>query len=247
MTSDPQEVPFPATDAGNWQMQHVEKLLSALDGVNSVKIVADEKGGIQEIHVLSGSEIGAKQIVRNVESALLAELGLQVDHRKISVARMREDDLEELRDSQNGPESPTITRGGRLVLDTVQIERRAGRTASCRVELTNEERTFVGEASGSDHSQTRSEIAAEAVLDALREATDDLGPLVLEGVETVKAVGNELVLAVVRARSGRRPIPLSGASVVVDSHEEAAVLAVLQATNRWIADSLRSPERTDDD
>lgn len=244
MTSEPREVPFPATDSGNWRLQHVENLLSALDGVNSVKIVADERGGIQEIHVLSGSDIGAKQIVRNVESALLAELGLQVDHRKISVARVKGEDLQELRDTREPSPPPTAER---LVLQGVHIERKAGRTASCRVELTSEGRTFVGEASGSDHSRTRSEMAAEAVLDAIREATEDSGPLVLESVTTVQATGNDLVLAIVRARSGRSPIPLSGTSIVVDSPEEAAVLAVLQATNRWIADSIRPPVEDEDE
>jgi hypothetical protein len=245
MSSESHEVPFPATDAGNWRLQHVEQLLSALDGVNSVKIVTDDQGTIQEIHVLSGSDIGAKQIVRNVESALLAELGLQVDHRKISVARMREGDLDDIRDSH---EELGVSNGRRLILESVQIERRAGRTASCRVDLSNGERTFRGESEGSDSTRTRCELAAEAVLDALRSATeDDAPPIVLEGVETFDTLGRTVALAVVRARSGRSPVPLSGSSIVVDSPEEAAVLAVLQATNRWIAESLRLPEGDESD
>lgn len=239
MSPEPHEVPFPATDSGNWRLQHVEKLLSALDGVNSVKIVTDEHGSIQEIHILSGSEIGAKQIVRNVESALLAELGLQVDHRKISVARMRGGDLEDLRESEQA-EVSSAGPGRRLILNSVQIERRAGRAARCKVELSIGDRQFLGEAEGSDSTRTRSEIAAEAALDAIRDATEDgMSPLGLQGVTTVNAVGRDIVLAVVQVRSGRSPIPLSGCSVVVDSPEEAAVLAVLQATNRWIGDSLR--------
>lgn len=244
MSSESHEVPFPATDSGNWQLQHAESLLSALDGVNSVKIVTDDKGSIQEIHVLSGSDIGAKQIVRNVESALLAELGLQVDHRKISVARMRGNDLEDLRESEQAAVSPA---GRRLILDSVQIERRAGRVARCQVDLSMGDRRFLGEAEGSDSTRTRSEIAAEAVLDALRDATEEgTSPLGLQGVKTVNALGREIVLAVVQVRSGRNPIPLSGCSVVVDSPEEAAVLAVLQATNRWIGDSLRLSDGQDE-
>lgn len=239
MSPEPHEVPFPATDSGNWRLQHVEKLLAALDGVNSVKIVTDEHGSIQEIHILSGSEIGAKQIVRNVESALLAELGLQVDHRKISVARMGSGDLKDLRKSDQTAVS-SAGAGRRLILNSVQIERRAGRAARCQVELTIGDRRFVGEAEGSDSTRTRSEMAAEAVLEALRDATEEgMSPLVLQGVTTVNALGRDIVLAVVQVRSGRSPIPLSGCSVVVDSPEEAAVLAVLQATNRWIGDSLR--------
>src|SRR5213079_2381920 len=40
-----------------------------------------------EIHVLTTSDQQAKQVVRNIESALLAQLGLKIDHRKISIAQ----------------------------------------------------------------------------------------------------------------------------------------------------------------
>ncbi|MCL7992032.1 MAG: hypothetical protein M8840_12970, partial [marine benthic group bacterium] len=72
-----------------WGLKRIEKLLVELEGVGSLKIVPDGHGGIDEIHVLSSSSLGPKQIVRNIESALLAEFGLQVDHRKISIARVR--------------------------------------------------------------------------------------------------------------------------------------------------------------
>ena len=72
-----------------WGLKRIEKLLVALEGVGSLKIVPDGHGGIDEIHVLSSSALGPKQIVRNIESALLAEFGLQIDHRKISIARVK--------------------------------------------------------------------------------------------------------------------------------------------------------------
>ena len=76
-----------------WGMKRIEKLLVELDGVGSIKIVADGHGGIDEIHVLSNSPLGPKRVVRNIESALLAEFGLQIDHRKISVARTRQPEI----------------------------------------------------------------------------------------------------------------------------------------------------------
>ena len=52
----------------------------------SVRIEASPSGDVDAIHVLTSVEIGPKQTVRNIESALLAHLGMRVDHRKISVA-----------------------------------------------------------------------------------------------------------------------------------------------------------------
>jgi hypothetical protein len=54
--------------------------------VVSVRIEASPLGDVDAIHVLTSVEIGPKQTVRNIESALLAHLGMRVDHRKISVA-----------------------------------------------------------------------------------------------------------------------------------------------------------------
>src|SRR3989441_2779139 len=38
-------------------------------------------------HVLTQSDLDAKRVVRNIESALMAQLGMRIDHRKISVAQ----------------------------------------------------------------------------------------------------------------------------------------------------------------
>ncbi len=63
-----------------------EELLGTLPGVVSVRIEASPGGEVDAIHVLTSVEVGPKQTVRNIESALLAHLGMRVDHRKISVA-----------------------------------------------------------------------------------------------------------------------------------------------------------------
>ena len=44
-------------------------------------------GEVSEVHILAQAGLQAKQLVRNIESALLAQLGLKVDHRKISIAQ----------------------------------------------------------------------------------------------------------------------------------------------------------------
>ena len=63
-----------------------EELLGTLPGVVSVRIEASPSGDVDAIHVLTSVEVGPKQTVRNIESALLAHLGMRVDHRKVSVA-----------------------------------------------------------------------------------------------------------------------------------------------------------------
>ena len=67
-------------------IQRAEELLGTLPGVLSARIIADPSGSVEEIHILTTSDLTPKQTVRNVESALIAHLGMRVSHKKISVA-----------------------------------------------------------------------------------------------------------------------------------------------------------------
>ncbi|MFI5235969.1 MAG: hypothetical protein ACHQXA_09680, partial [Gemmatimonadales bacterium] len=73
-----------------WGVRRAENLLSSLAGVLSARVVTTPLGEVSEVHILAQAGVAPKQVVRNVESALLAQLGLKVDHRKISVAQTAE-------------------------------------------------------------------------------------------------------------------------------------------------------------
>jgi len=55
--------------------------------------VAGPEGTLREIHVLAKPDLHPKQVVRNVESALSAGLGIHIDRRIVSVAQERPDAL----------------------------------------------------------------------------------------------------------------------------------------------------------
>ncbi|MFO7588579.1 MAG: hypothetical protein R6X22_10945 [Gemmatimonadota bacterium] len=228
-----------------WGLRRIEKLLVELDGVGSLKIVPDGHGGIDEIHVLSSADLSPKQIVRNIESALLAQFGLQVDHRKISVARLRGPDLSHAAVLEQTAEAtmvapapitapaPVLER--RLVLKGLHIDRKAGQQVTCRVEIEDGDAVHSGEAVGPDFEKGRLEVAAAALLEALQECCEDGVHLSLQGISRLDSFGRSFVVAIVGAAEGRRGVTLAGISYVEDSPEEAAVLACLHATNRWLS------------
>ncbi|MBT8479743.1 MAG: hypothetical protein KJO06_12550 [Gemmatimonadetes bacterium] len=221
-----------------WGLRRIEKLLLGLDGVGSLKIVPDGHGGIEEIHVLSSSSLGPKQIVRNIESALLAQFGLQIDHRKISIARVRAPEIASTTDatpetSAVAATAPAASSDRRLVLGKVHIERAAGQKVTCRVDLAHEDSVFTGEAEGPDFEKARMEVAATAALEAAQQASGDSVLLSLQGIDSVGAFGQNFVLAAVNGSVRRDSESLAGVVRVRDSVEEAAVLACLQAINRW--------------
>lgn len=216
-----------------WGLLRVERLLKSIEGVDSLKIVADHQGAIDEIHVLSSSGLGAKQIVRNIESALLAQFGLQIDHRKISIAQIREQDLPAI--AAEEPE-PAKAHPRRIILRGLHVDRRAGERVLCRIRLGDEDNTYEGQAQGPDYARARLEVAAQAVLNALSKATQGASTFAIEGISQIDLFGRRLVVAMVHASAGRTTLSLPGIAEVNDSVEEAVVLACLSATNRWMAE-----------
>ncbi len=145
-------------------LQQAEKLLGDLTGVVSARIVAGPEGQIEEVHVLTDSRVSPKQTVRNVESALLAQLGIEVDHRKVSVAQTQGND--------NGNAASVIGVGQatgvrRYLFEGYEFERKMPQHIVCRVRLRLDDREFVGKAEGTDIERGRLNAAAQAVLDAL--------------------------------------------------------------------------------
>ncbi|MDX1396183.1 MAG: hypothetical protein R3195_17515 [Gemmatimonadota bacterium] len=219
-----------------WGLLRVEQLLRSVEGVDSLKIVPDNNGAIDEIHVLSGSGLGAKQIVRNIESALLAQFGLQIDHRKISIAQVREQDLPRAAAEPETDPEPEPVKPRRIIMRGFHVDRRAGERVLCRVQLGEADETYEGQAQGPDYAKARLEVAAQAVLNALGKATKGASTFAIEGVSQIDLFGRRLVVALVHASAGRATLSLPGIAEVSDSVEEAVVLACLSATNRWMAE-----------
>lgn len=277
----------------------VERLLASLEGVYSAHVVAGPGGSLREIHILATPDLHPKQVVRNVESALSAGLGIEIDRRIVSVAQVRPDAVPEpssavphvnggpvaadepepdrtrtaphesgraptdaaaarhagheappapefvpepapqpsdgLHDaSHDASHGPGPARETRTILLGFDVRRDARHQATCRVTLRSGKESFVGAGQGPDTDRGRAESAARAVFAALDsiEAGHRLG---LEAVDVVDAHGRRYVLVAARTLDDRRPIPLTGAAIIDRSPEEAAIMASLQATNRWRA------------
>lgn len=222
-------LPAPGESPASWSLRRAEQLLSSLTGVLSARIVADRNGEIEEIHVLVTQEIVAKQAVRNVESALMAQLGIKVDHRKISVAQTAE--VRPLEVLEQSAVAETANRRT-LVFAAMQVESPRPGRVQMRVTLRHGEATWEGMEEGVDEARSRVQLAARATVRAMEQELVDAG-VVLEGVRVVDAFDRKICLAAVHGVGGRNSRLLVGTCEVKESAEQAAVLAVLDATNRW--------------
>lgn len=216
-------------------LQRAEELIASLTDVVSVRITATESGSVDAIHVLVTGETPAKAMVRNIESALMAQLGLRVDHRKISVAATsRRTTTGEQPVVVVEPVRPTSSRP--VYFEDVEVRGSRARGVTCKVTLRIGAEHFAGEAEETVQSdRSRVDVAARAALTALSLAGPLGGIFSLEGVKVITAFERDFVFAAVMARSGREQVMLTGSCEIRDSAETAAVLAVLDATNRWMA------------
>ncbi len=244
--------------------EQAEELIRTLPGVVSVRVVDNGEGSIQEVHILTTSEIPAKQTVRNVESALFAHLGLRIDHRRVSVAAASETPAAPASQrpptSTPSPVAPSANSGAgrssgdadtegmgvytpqpglegprrRIYFEDVEVRGSRARGVSCRVSLVKDGTSFVGEARGVDGDRARLELAARAACLAIGDADAKDRQFGLEGVRLFDAFDRRFIFVGVTVRYGRNVRLLAGTCEVSDSAETAAVLAVLDATNRWL-------------
>ena len=84
-----------------------------------------------------------------------------------------------------------------------------------------------------ESERMRLELAARATLTAIAQSGETRA-LALEGCKVLEAFEREFVFVGMRARFGRDSVLLTGTAESKESRETAAVLAVLDATNRWI-------------
>lgn len=238
-------------------IKRAEELLQTLPGVIAARIIASETGAVDEIHVLTSAEVTPKQTVRNIESALIAHLGMRVDHRKISVATTLENrkpaesepavvaspagvTLPAAGSPSVTPAAPPVTQGltgtGPRVLffEDVEVRRSRSKGITCRVTLRKGDQSYTGEAEGMENERSRLELAARAALKAIAEVETSARVLDVGGARVVEAFEREFVFVAVTAQMVRETVLLTGTCEVKESPETACVLAVLDATNRWL-------------
>jgi hypothetical protein len=153
--------------------------------VISARIVASSNGAVDEIHLLTTTDVTPKQTVRNVESALMAHLGMRVSHKKISVATS-DDPTRSTRAMQTPVYTPAVTmpavaaptpshvgrpvpalggiNGRRIYFEDVEVRRSRSKGVACRVTLKKGDETYIGESEGMENERIRIELAARAAL-----------------------------------------------------------------------------------
>ena len=194
-----------------------QELICRLEGVQAAQVVFAENGMPCEIHVLAGPEKSSKSLVRDIQSALTAQFGVQVDHRIISVAQLSEG---------------LAPRGDfRLAHTGLEIKSAGGRV-SASVTLARGCDTYTGHGESANTPFARRRCVSEAALAAVNRAAGETC-FELASVDAVTLAGQGIVVAQVYSlRDGQR---LLGSAFLHEDPATAAVHSVLSAVNRRLS------------
>ena len=194
-----------------------QELICRLEGVQAAQVVFAENGMPCVIHVLAGPEKSSKSLVRDIQSALTAQFGVQVDHRIISVAQLSEG---------------LAPRGDfRLAHTGLEIKSAGGRV-SASVTLARGCDTYTGHGESANTPFARRRCVSEAALAAVNRAAGETC-FELASVDAVTLAGQGIVVTQVYSlRDGQR---LLGSAFLNEDPDNAAVHSVLSAVNRRLS------------
>lgn len=201
----------------------LEATLRRIPGVNAVRVVL-EAGTLTEIHVLARPGRGPKQLVRDVQSVVLAHFGIDVDYRKISVVQLAE--ITSVQPDEEPPAPAPAARRIELAGVTWEV---TGARGEARVRLDVNGREVTGVARGAASNALT--LGAKAVLDAAAGLFEDAW-IELDGADVVEVNGEKLVVVAARMITRKDEHVLSGTAVVRYDLVHSSARACLAALDR---------------
>ncbi len=196
----------------------LERLINQVRGVYAVRLVADQSGHIDEVHVVGTPGRTPKSIVRDIESILYVRGGVRVDHRKISLVQVAE----------------PISRPPASRLQIVDVRHESDEehaTVTVMLRLRDQQVQGVGTTRPGQPADMPV-LAAYATLHGLESLFGMHGRMHLERLQRQPLGSLEVYLAHLSRDEDGVPEALLGISVLRDDELVAVVRAVLDAVNR---------------
>ena len=192
----------------------LEDVISKVSGVVSVKVV-EENGEPREIHVIASSDKNPKQIVRDIETMVLASLGFKLDRKIISVAQI--DPQSSLPKKKYEIFDVSLKEYGNMVRVSVRV-----------LSLNGEEKT--GEYEGPNTSVNLPKVAGMAVVKSL-----DLNPAIsVDDVQKLTMAGKEFVVCHLTFSEKSNETRILGTAPLENDFLKSVCYATLDALSKYM-------------
>jgi hypothetical protein len=198
--------------------EEIKTLICKLSDIRHCSVVCSSSNEVEEIHVLAGVNRNIKQLVRDIQSAINAKFGINIDYKVISIAQVNENDFKEIRLQLHG-------------ISVKNIER----SIEAIVTLAYEDKVYEGKIVRVKSKNNKFKAIAEATLLALENYLKIGQTFYIEDARSTSISSGELCICVIGYVFDGREELLSGCSLINADENEAVVKAVLSAVNRKIS------------
>lgn len=195
--------------------EEIKGLICKLSEIKSCNVVCGKNNKIEEIHVLAYLNRNIKHLVRDIQSAINASFGINIDYKVISIAQINEYDFKDVR----------------LQIKGVSV-RNIENVFEASVTLNYGHKLYEGKATIVKSKFNKLKAISEATLLALENFIDKGKLFYLEDIRTVAITNGELCTCVIGYTYKDKEELLSGCCLVNAEEDKAVVKAVLSAVNR---------------
>ena len=220
----------------------LEAAIRRIQGIQAARVVAGPGGRVSEVHVLAGRERGAKQLVRDVQSVILTNFGVDIDYRTVSVVQLDEVSTapppvgdtpaqapsERAAEQREQPVVAPAGAGNRAAILRLQTETSAF-TTEVKVAVGVEGTERAGSARGPSTSGLR--IVAGATVDAVGELLR-ASAVEVHSAELITVGLVQMAVVVLRLATPRGEQLLTGSAIVRKDANDSVARATLDALNR---------------
>jgi methionine synthase II (cobalamin-independent) len=204
-------------------IDEIENALSRIPSVTAARVVTGPSGRIAEVHVLAKRDRAPKQLVRDVQSVVLASFGLEVDYRTVSVVQLDEP----LTEADASAQNPRVA----LLRLSSEVK---GYSTEIRVHVSAGGDEHLGTITGPASSGMK--LVARAVVQAVLSLAGD-SALDVDYADVLPAGEYKVAVAVLRLATSKGDQVVSGSAVVRKDANDAMARASLSALNRLLGAS----------
>jgi hypothetical protein len=194
-----------------------QDIISKIEGVINIKLVTEEDE-LKELHILASNHRAPKQIVRDIESALLAAHDYRIDRKVISIAQI---DMEVKKVC------------GRIKYDSISIVIN-GCNVDCTVTLEHEGEEYSASQTAIKTSANKKLVVAKATMAAVSAIPGHMFVFDIYDVIVHTSRDINFVSVVVNLLNDDLEQVLVGSAVVKNDLNESIVKATLDAINRRV-------------
>lgn len=192
-----------------------QEIINKIEGVINAKIIC-ENDNITELHILANNLRAAKQIVRDIESSLMAAFDYRIDRRVISIAQIDTDEYKKI---------------NRIIFDGVSLCT-YGNQVECTVKLLMNDEEYSCRETAVKTEANRRNVVAISTINAVEEILGKTSSFDVQDVLIQTSRDISFATVIISALSRGKEEIMIGSTLVKEDLSEAIAKAALDAINR---------------